>query len=136
MYSLTGCVSSAAKRMSRLVRMPTSSPSAFVIGTPYGDAEFNVRMAGFGLALTLDYGARFNGLLRFGVAQVQATWQAPWAWPAESRSTSAEGYYGLTLGYMLAPNLAAELSFDGTRYEAGDRVDRVDALTLGLSLRF
>lgn len=47
------------------------------IGTPYGDAEFNVRMAGFGLALTLDYGARFNGLLRFGVAQVQATWQAP-----------------------------------------------------------
>jgi hypothetical protein len=106
------------------------------IGTPYGDAEFNVRMAGFGLALTLDYGARFNGLLRFGVAQVQATWQAPWAWPAESRSTSAEGYYGVTLGYMLAPNLAAELSFDGTRYETGDRVERVDALTLGLSLRF
>ena len=106
------------------------------IGTPYGDAEFNVRMAGFGLALTLDYGARFNGLLRFGVAQVEATWRAPWAWPAESRSTSAEGYYGVTLGYMLAPNLAAELSFDGTRYETGDRVERVDALTLGLSLRF
>lgn len=106
------------------------------IGTPYGDAEFNVRMVGVGIGLTLDYGARFNGLLRFGVAQVQATWQAPWAAPVASRSTSAEGYYGLTLGVMLAPNLAAELSFDGTRYETGDGVDRVDALTLGLSLRF
>jgi hypothetical protein len=106
------------------------------IGTPYGDAELNVRMAGVGIALTLDYGARFNGLLRFGVAQVEATWQAPWASPAESRNTSAEGYYGLTLGVMLSPNLAAELSFDGTRYETGDGVERVDALTLGLSLRF
>lgn len=106
------------------------------IGTPYGEAEFNVRMAGVGIALALDQGARFNGLLRFGVAQVQATWQAPWAAPTVSRSTSAEGYYGLTLGVMLAPNLAAEVSFDGTRYETDDRVDRVDALTLGLSLRF
>ena len=106
------------------------------IGTPYGEAELNVRMAGLGIALTLDYGARFNGLLRFGVAQVEATWQAPWAAPATSRHTSAEGYYGLTLGYMLAPNVAAELSFDGTRYETDNRVDRVDALTLGLSLRF
>ena len=61
---------------------------------------------------------------------------ACWSWPAESRSTSAEGYYGVPLGYMLAPNLAAELSFDGTGYETGDRVERVDALTLGLSLRF
>ncbi len=106
------------------------------IGTPYGEAEFNVRMVGVGIALTMEYGARFNGLLRFGVAQVEATQQLLHGAPV-SRSTSAEGYYGLTMGYLLTPNLAAELSFDGTRYDFGyGDVGRVDALTFGLSLRF
>jgi hypothetical protein len=106
------------------------------IGTPYGDADFNVRMAGVGIALTLEHGARFNGLLRFGVAQVEATEQPLGGAPA-TRRTSAEGYYGFTMGYMLTPSLAAELSFDGTRYDVGvDDYGRVDALTFGLSLRF
>lgn len=108
------------------------------VGSPQGDSELNVRMAGLGLALTVDYRARFNGLLRFGVAQVQADRQPLWdtglpAW----RSTTAEVYYGLTLGYMLNSVLAAELSLDGTRFEdAFEGLGRVDALTLGLSLRF
>lgn len=108
------------------------------IGTPYGESEFKVRMAGVGIALTMEYGARFNGLLRFGVAQVEATQQLLRGAPTPtSRRTSAEGYYGFTMGYMLTPNLAAELSFDGTRYDVGDDdVGRVDALTFGLSLRF
>lgn len=108
------------------------------IGTPYGDAEFNVRMAGVGIALTLDYRARFNGMLRFGVAQVEATQQLLQGAPTQSsRTSSAEAYYGLTMGFMLTPNLAAELSLDGTRYDVGaDEFGRVDALTFGLSLRF
>jgi len=108
-----------------------------LIGDRYGDAEFGVRMVGVGIALPLDYGARFNGLLRLGVASVRATLQplASNAGPPSS-GTSVEGYYGLTLGYMLSSVLAAELSIDGTRGFAGVTGGRVDALTLGLSLRF
>jgi len=40
------------------------------------------------------------------------------------------------MGYMLTPNLAIELSLDGTRGYAGSTGGRVDALTAGLSLRF
>lgn len=107
------------------------------VGDRYGDAEFRVRMVGVGLVVPLDYGARFNGLLRFGVAGVRATLTplASGSAPAAS-GTSVEGYYGLTLGYLLTPQLAAELSLDGTRGYAGFAGGRVDALTLGLSLRF
>jgi len=108
-----------------------------LIGDRYGDAEFGVRMVGVGIALPLEYGNRFNGLLRLGVAGVRATLQplAPSTGPSSS-GTSVEGYYGLTLGYMLTSTLAAELSIDGTRGYAGSTGGRVDALTLGLSLRF
>lgn len=107
------------------------------IGDGYGDAEFGVRMVGIGIAVPLEYGARFNGLLRLGVAGVRATLQPLPAGTAQpSRGSSLEGYYGLTLGYMLTPLLAAELSFDGTRGYVGYAGGRVDALTLGLSLRF
>lgn len=107
------------------------------IGDGYGDAEFGVRMVGVGIALPLEYGARFNGLLRLGVAGVRATLRPLPAGTAQSSTgSSVEGYYGLTLGYMLTPLLAAELSFDGTRGYVGHAGGRVDALALGLSLRF
>lgn len=107
------------------------------IGDRYGDAEFGVRMVGVGIVLPLDYGARFNGLLRLGVASVRSTLQVlPAGTAPQSSSTSAEGYYGLTMGYMLMPQLAVELSLDGTRGYVGQVGGRVDALTVGLSLRF
>jgi opacity protein-like surface antigen len=106
------------------------------VGSPYGDAEFRIRMAGIGVVLPVDYGARFNGLVRFGLASVRATLKPLQAGAPESSSTSVEGYYGLTMGYMLTPNLAIELSLDGTRGYAGSIGGRVDALTAGLSLRF
>ena len=107
------------------------------IGDRYGDAEFSVRMVGVGIVLPVDYGARFNGLLRLGVASVRSTLQVlPAGTAPQSSSTSAEGYYGLTMGYMLMPQLALELSLDGTRGYVGQVGGRVDALTVGLSLRF
>ncbi len=107
------------------------------IGDGYGDAEFGVRLVGVGIALPLEYGARFNGLLRLGVAGVRATLRPlPAGTAPSSTGSSIEGYYGLTLGYMLTPLLAAELSFDGTRGYVGHAGGRVDALALGLSLRF
>lgn len=107
------------------------------IGDRLGDAEFGVRMVGVGIAVPLEYGARFNGLLRLGVASVRATLQPlPAGTTPPLRGTSVEGYYGFTVGVMLAPQLAGELSFDGTRGYAGSTGGRVDALTLGLSLRF
>jgi len=107
------------------------------IGDRYGDAEFGVRMVGVGIAVPLEYGARFNGLLRLGVASVRATLQPlPSGTAQPSSSSSLEGYYGFTVGYLLTPVLAAELSFDGTRAYVGHAGGRVDALTLGLSLRF
>ena len=107
------------------------------IGDRYGDAEFGVRMVGVGIVLPVDYGARFNGLLRLGVASVRSTLQVlPAGTAPQSSSTSAEGYYGLTMGYMLMPQLALELSLDGTRGYVGQVGGRVDALTVGLSLRF
>lgn len=107
------------------------------VGSPYGDATFRIRMAGIGVVFPVDYGARFNGLVRLGLASVRATLEPlqPGTEGASSGS-SVEGYYGLTMGYMLTPNLAAELSLDGTRGYAGSTGGRVDALTVGLSLRF
>lgn len=107
------------------------------IGDGYGDAEFGVRLVGVGIAVPLEYGSRFNGLLRLGVAGVRATLRPlPAGTAPSSTGSSVEGYYGLTLGYLLTPLLAAELSFDGTRGYVGPVGGRVDALTLGLSLRF
>ena len=108
------------------------------VGGALGEAEYRVRMAGIGLVFPVDYGPQFNGLLRLGVASVRATLQtvAPGRPAQESSSTSVEGYYGFTMGYMVAPNVAVELSFDGTRAYIGDVGGRVDALTMGLSLRF
>jgi hypothetical protein len=106
------------------------------VGSPHGDAAFRIRMAGIGVVFPVDYGARFNGLVRFGLASVRATLKPLQTGAAESSGTSVEGYYGLTMGYMLTPNLAFELSLDGTRGYAGSIGGRVDALTAGLSLRF
>jgi len=106
------------------------------VGSPHGDAAFRVRMAGIGVVFPVDYGARFNGLVRFGLASVRAELEPLQGGAAASSGDSVEGYYGLTMGYMLTPNLAVELSLDGTRGYAGSVGGRVDALTAGLSLRF
>ena len=106
------------------------------VGSPYGDAEFRIRMAGIGVVFPVDYGARFNGLVRFGLASVRATLEPLQNGAPASSGSSVEGYYGLTMGYMVTPNLAIELSLDGTRGYAGSTGGRVDALTAGLSLRF
>jgi hypothetical protein len=108
------------------------------VGGARGEAEFGVRMAGIGVVFPVDYGPRFNGLLRLGLANVRTTLrtQAPGSPEQVSASSSLEGYYGFTMGIMVAPNLAIEFSLDGTRAYVGDVGGRVDALTVGLSLRF
>lgn len=98
---------------------------------------WRVRLAGVGLAVPLDFGGPWSGLLRLGVASVR-TVSDRGSGLAVSRSTgnSAEGYGGFAVAYALTPQVALELAFDSTRGEVGGTAGRVDALSFGVQLRF
>lgn len=99
--------------------------------------RWRARLAGVGLAVPLDFGGPWSGLLRFGVASVHTTSDRGSAGVfVRSTGNSAEGYAGLAVAYALTPQVALELAFDSTRAEVAGSAGRVDALTFGVQLRF
>jgi hypothetical protein len=98
---------------------------------------WRLRLAGVGLAVPLDFGGPWSGLLRLGVASVR-TVSDRGSGLAFSRSTgnSAEAYGGFAVAYALTPQVALELAYDSTRGEVNGTAGRVDALSFGVQLRF
>lgn len=110
--------------------------SAFASRGP-DSQRWRARLAGVGLAVPLDFGGPWSGLLRFGIASVHMTSDRGSAGVlVRSTGHTAEGYAGLAVAYALTPQVALELAFDSTRAEVAGSAGRVDALTFGVQLRF
>lgn len=98
---------------------------------------WRVRLAGVGLAVPLDFGGPWSGLLRIGIASVRtASDRGAGVVVGNSTGNTAEGYGGIAIAYSLTQQVALELAFDSSRGSVGGTGGRVDALTFGVQLRF
>ena len=99
--------------------------------------DWRVRLAGVGLAVPLDFGGPWSGLLRLGIASVRTVSdRGAGVVVSSSTGNTAEGYGGIAIAHSLTPQVALELAFDSSRGAVAGTGGRVDALTFGVQLRF
>jgi hypothetical protein len=98
--------------------------------------DWRVRLAGVGLAIPLDFGGPWSGLLRAGVASVRTASDRTGVTLTSLSGHTAEGYLGIAVAYALNSRLALELAFDSSRGSVDGTGGRVDALSFGVQLRF
>jgi opacity protein-like surface antigen len=100
-------------------------------------AEVKAHAIGAAMALSADFSADWRGVLRLGVASVQAKGTASAFGASDSISkTSIQPLVGLGLSYAITPSLLAEAGYERTRVGLAGENSNVGLVTLGIGWRF
>jgi opacity protein-like surface antigen len=99
--------------------------------------EVKAHALGAAMALSADFSADWRGVLRLGVASVQAKGTASAFGTSDSISkTSLQPLVGLGLVYAITPSLYADANYERTRIGLAGENSTVGLATVGIGWRF
>jgi OOP family OmpA-OmpF porin len=100
------------------------------------DVTLKIQAIGVGAAFSADLSPSWIGTLRLGIASVKTTGEVSGILSGSESERKTKPYFGLGLGYKIAPNMWIEGGLDSTRGEIEGDDGTVSAVSIGLGIRF